>query len=86
MFYELNTSDPLGASPWKRSTDGPMNGTFNGDIDTLVQAMLLAYPDAQLVFPGDGSTSSSGSVTAAADMKVGSSVSDFEIPNLVPDG
>ncbi|WDK20854.1 kinetoplastid membrane protein 11 [Colletotrichum graminicola] len=29
MFYELNTWDPLGSSPWKRSNDDALKGKFD---------------------------------------------------------
>lgn len=47
MFYELNTWDPLGTTPWKRSTDEALNGTFDGDIDVFAQITSVMDPGAQ---------------------------------------
>ncbi|KAJ6439023.1 Lipase 1 [Purpureocillium lavendulum] len=46
MFYELNSWDPLGTTPWKRSNDDPLNGTFNGQQEIYAQITLLMDPDA----------------------------------------
>jgi hypothetical protein len=37
MFYELNTFDPFGTTPWKRSPGSELQGTFGGDLDILIQ-------------------------------------------------
>lgn len=48
MFYELNSWDPAGTSPWKRDTACELSGTFYGDMLILAQITLLADPDAEL--------------------------------------
>ncbi|RYP12542.1 hypothetical protein DL765_007244 [Monosporascus sp. GIB2] len=49
MFYELNTLDPLGATPWKRFNHEELQGTFAGDLDILAQITMMMDPDAELV-------------------------------------
>jgi hypothetical protein len=46
MFYELNTWDPAGTTPWKRSTDDPLNGTFDGSLNQFAEITLLMDPNA----------------------------------------
>lgn len=49
MFYELNSWDPAGTSPWKRDSDsGELNGTFYGDMLILAKIKRLMDPDAEL--------------------------------------
>ncbi|KAH8755940.1 hypothetical protein BGZ57DRAFT_745345, partial [Hyaloscypha finlandica] len=47
MFYELNSWDMLGNSPWKRSTGEELEGTFMGDMNILAQIQLIVDPDAK---------------------------------------
>ncbi|KAK1994046.1 hypothetical protein LX36DRAFT_585117 [Colletotrichum falcatum] len=88
MFYELNTWDPLGSSPWKRSNDDALQGTFDGEQDILAQVTLLLEPDAELAhqdrIEGDASTAS---VTPAADHDVFNTAAlDIQVPSFLPDG
>lgn len=46
MFYELNSWDPFGSTPWKLSNDDPLNGTFNGEQQVFAQITLLLDPNA----------------------------------------
>lgn len=49
MFYELNSWDPAGTTPWKRDTDqGELSGTFYGDMLILAQVTKLMDPNAEL--------------------------------------
>ncbi|KAK2029623.1 hypothetical protein LX32DRAFT_588194 [Colletotrichum zoysiae] len=88
MFYELNTWDPFGSSPWKRSNDDALNGTFDGEQDILAQITLLLEPDAELAhqdrIEGDASTAS---VPAPADNDtVTTAALDIQVPSFLPDG
>lgn len=87
MFYELNSRDPLGSSPWKRSTEGPLNGTFEGSLDQFAQITLLMDPNADFTNE-DKIESATQSVPAEAQTKSSSSTQalDVEVPNLLPDG
>nr|UMZ45336.1 hypothetical protein [Paramyrothecium sp.] len=49
MFYELNSWDPLGNTPRKRSNDDPLNDTFQGNVNIFAEITLLADPKAELV-------------------------------------
>ncbi|KAF4501902.1 Lipase 1 [Fusarium agapanthi] len=54
MFYELNTWDPAGTSPWKRGAEGgELNGTFYGDMLVLSQITRFLDPNAELHHYGD---------------------------------
>ncbi|KAK4198547.1 hypothetical protein QBC40DRAFT_308196 [Triangularia verruculosa] len=56
MFYELNSWDPAGTSPWKRDTNGgELSGSFYGDMLILAQITRLLDPDADLHHDGDAS-------------------------------
>lgn len=48
MFYELNTYDWKGNTPWKRSPQLPAEGTFEGNMDLYASLVLLADSDAKL--------------------------------------
>lgn len=84
MFYELNTWDPDGNTPWKRTTAGSLNGTFEGDLGKFAQITLLMDPNAQL---NDQPLIVNTNTNAAAVTKVsGVKVLGIEIPNILPDG
>ncbi|KAJ4007802.1 hypothetical protein NW766_009607 [Fusarium irregulare] len=49
MFYELNSWDPAGTTPWKRdSGGGELSGTFYGDMLILAKITRLMDPNAEL--------------------------------------
>ncbi|KAL4891313.1 fibronectin type III domain protein [Aspergillus ambiguus] len=48
MFYELKTTDWAGNNPWKRSYNPIFEGTFEGDVNILADALLVVDPDATL--------------------------------------
>jgi hypothetical protein len=49
MFYELNSWDPAGTTPWKRdSASGELSGTFYGDMLILAKITRLLDPDSEL--------------------------------------
>ena len=84
MFYELNTWDPDGNTPWKRDTVGSLNGTFEGDVSIYAQITLLSDPNAQL---NDQPLIVATSNNVAGEKKVSNVAEmDAEIPNLLPDG
>lgn len=86
MFYELNTWDPFGSSPWKRSDDGPLKGTFDGNQDIFAQITLLLDQDAHLT-QGQATAAASLEVTteAAAGIDV-VQAAEVEVPSILPDG
>lgn len=51
MFYELNTWDPAGATPFKRSSGGELNGTFYGELDIFAQIATMMDPGAEFTEP-----------------------------------
>lgn len=91
MFYELNTLDPMGSSPWKRSVRNSMNGTFDGSLDVLAEITLLVDPHAKLAhepFINDTKTAAGIFDEVSVDR-----INDndhqphsIEIPNILPDG
>ncbi|KAH1666586.1 hypothetical protein KXX65_000361 [Aspergillus fumigatus] len=87
MFYELNTWDLLGGSPWKRSDNQPFEGTFEGSVNKFAQITRLIDPDAKFTeqaFISDAGTASVASFNV--DLVDGASALGLKIPNLVPDG
>ncbi|KND93383.1 Lipase 1 [Tolypocladium ophioglossoides CBS 100239] len=74
MFYELNTLDPLGSNPWKRSANGSPSGTFVGDENLFARVTRYLDPDAQLVQEHRVEKEAQQSSTAV------------ELPNFLPDG
>jgi hypothetical protein len=57
MFYELNSWDWQGSTPWKRDEVGDPSNTWSGGINVLATIQRLATPDVSLV--NDHGTSSS---------------------------
>ncbi|KAE8332768.1 fibronectin type III domain protein [Aspergillus sergii] len=82
MFYELNTWDPRGNSPWKRSVDYPLEGTFEGTVNQLAQITLLMDSDAQFADQDMISDASAASIATYDEVEL----SSIEIPNILPDG
>ncbi|OAR01499.1 hypothetical protein LLEC1_05006 [Akanthomyces lecanii] len=82
MFYELNSWDVLGFSPWKRSNDDPLEGTFDGDQEILAQITLLMDEGAKFT-QEQANTRSFAAVKNAA---LASSNFNVQVPNLLPDG
>lgn len=81
MFYELNTWDPAGSTPWKRSADNPENGTFAGDQSIFAQLTLYIDPDAEFRNQEVEGTSPKLKLPEGEDeMQVA------ELPNILPDG
>ncbi|KAF5660854.1 integrin alpha n-terminal [Fusarium heterosporum] len=74
MFYELNSWDPAGTTPWKRDSDGgELSGTFYGDMLILSQITKLVDPDAELHH--DNGNSRKRDLSARAD------IVDYLVPN-----
>jgi hypothetical protein len=91
MFYELNTWDPFGTTPWKRDTDEPLEGTFKGDTNIFAQIVEVVDPDADFAEGdeiGDASTQSALSTTGVNSTTINAADDDIgiQIPNLLPDG
>ena len=83
----MNTWDPLGQTPWKRTTGDPLNGTFNGEQDIYAQITLLMDPNAEFT-QQEGNQTANTLVLPAPSEKIGTVVKtpDVQIPNLLPDG
>jgi hypothetical protein len=79
MFYELNTWDPAGTTPWKRSNDDPLNGTFEGELGVFAEITTTVDPDAQLTNQETNSV-----ITEVGNMTL--ETLEFQVPNLLPDG
>jgi hypothetical protein len=74
MFYELNSWDRAGTTPWKRDTDqGELSGTFYGDMLILAKITRLMDPNAELHHDNDNN--SKRSLASRAD------VVDYLVPN-----
>lgn len=87
MFFELNTWDPLGGNPWKRSNDGPLNGTFKGQQEIYAQITRLMDPNAEFT-QQEGNTTQTSSETAAIEPApvANFEIPDIQVPNFLPDG
>ncbi|KAJ5475502.1 hypothetical protein N7539_007789 [Penicillium diatomitis] len=85
MFYELNTMDPFGSNPWKRTQEDDLEGTFGGTVNQFALITQLVDPDAQL---SDQSmvVQESSALTASKVMSIEAAVQARSIPNLLPDG
>ncbi|EKJ76429.1 hypothetical protein FPSE_03428 [Fusarium pseudograminearum CS3096] len=67
MFYELNSWDPAGTTPWKRDTaEGELSGTFYGDMLILAKLTRLMDPKAELHHDNDNK--SKRSLVSRADV------------------
>ncbi|OBT40677.1 hypothetical protein VE00_08681 [Pseudogymnoascus sp. WSF 3629] len=80
MFYELNSWDLLGNSPWKRGTGAELQGTFMGDMNILAQIQLLADPTAKLTNENQDTATTQAEI--GSDVVSEASVTDL----LIPDG
>lgn len=90
MFYELDTLDPLGTNPWKRSSDELRNGTFKASLDVFAGITLLVDPQAQLtnrdLVQGDNTTAAAV-FSEFLDRTTNNVQSGLvAIPNILPDG
>lgn len=85
MFYELNTWDPLGTTPWKRSVEENLNGTFDSEIDILAAITSVMDPDAQFA-DSEANTVMIDENTVIATVQTVAEIAKIGIPNLLPDG
>ncbi|KAL2076239.1 hypothetical protein VTL71DRAFT_1182 [Oculimacula yallundae] len=69
MFYELNSFDTLGNSPWKREPSEELQGTFMADLSILGQIQLFVDPNAKLNY--EYQASSSVAAAKAGNSKAG---------------
>jgi hypothetical protein len=87
MFYELNTWDPLGLNPWKRSQQNPLQGTFEGSVNEFAQITLLMDPNAQFSDQALMSNTPTASIAASKMALLNNAVvTGVEVPNILPDG
>jgi hypothetical protein len=88
MFYELNTFDPTGTSPWKRDSAGELSGTFYGDMLILAQITLITDPQAELQHDNGDTGLASTKEVKVASMRAGNTtaltkradISDYLVP------
>lgn len=85
MFYELNTLDPFGSNPWKRSEEDIPEGTFGGTVNQYALITQLVDPDAKLSEESLVDSQNSA-VTFSRRASIQASVQPRTIPNLLPDG
>lgn len=90
MFYELDTLDPYGTNPWKRSDNVAVDGTFDATLNELALLQLLADPNAILASQASSKSTESTLSLAAADYKLldtSASTSDSSVVhNVLFDG
>lgn len=89
MFYELNTWDPLGGNPWKRSLDDHPEDSFEGTVNQYAQITYLVDPNATFAdqaMISDETSASTASLTQSKIAMTAASNSIISIPNLLPDG
>ncbi|KAG5808825.1 hypothetical protein H9Q71_006708 [Fusarium xylarioides] len=82
MFYELDTFDPWGNRPWKRSTVEHTNGSFSGNMNTMARAAEFVAPD--VTFRQEHKIEDDSEIQGLqAAAKEGATE---DVPNLLPDG
>ena len=88
MFYELNTWDPLGSTPWKRTNDDPLNGTFDGELDIFAQITLLMDPNAEFTqLEGNTTLTPATNTTQTGDVShLEVNIPEIQVSDLLPDG
>lgn len=90
MFYELNSQDIFGGTPWKRSTTGNLNSTFQGELDMFGLITLELNPTAQLSQQAGNQSQANAELNAVSRPNIeiipGMIEVDVPIPNLLPDG
>ena len=81
MFYEMNTRDPMGATPWKRSNRDSSKSSFEGSVNIMAQITMLLDPDASLTQEHlvEAGAQNSVLITNATE-------SGIQIPSFLPDG
>lgn len=90
MFYKLDSLDPLGSNPWKRSDNPHMNTTFGGDLNKFARIVQFIEPDIKLrhedKVEDEDATESKIALQAQLVNAEDDEESWFEWPNLLPDG
>lgn len=81
MFYELDTFDPWGSNPWKRSTVEHKNGSFSGYMNMFARATEFVAPDVKFREAQRIETTSELEAQQAAAQGA-----TEDVPNLLPDG
>ncbi|KAM0433675.1 hypothetical protein ACHAQK_009109 [Fusarium lateritium] len=75
MFYELNSWDPAGTTPWKRDTaEGELSGTFYGDMLIMAKVTKLMDPNAELHHDDENRNSK-------RELAVRADIADYLVPN-----
>jgi hypothetical protein len=86
MFFELNTRDVFGNTPWKRSVENVPEESFEGSMNAFAQLTLLIDPDAKLSEQKLVSDATADSMATASLMSIGESKFSLGFPNILPDG
>ncbi|RYP70471.1 hypothetical protein DL769_004960 [Monosporascus sp. CRB-8-3] len=84
MFYEMNTADPLGNTPWKRSSHEELQGTFAGDLDIFAQITMMMDPEAELVQGDKVETDNTADPTGAVFIETQGE--GIQVEKFLPDG
>ncbi|TLD05009.1 uncharacterized protein PgNI_09260 [Pyricularia grisea] len=80
MFYEMNSLDPLGNSPWKRSLDPLSEGTTESIMNALAE--LYSLTDDEAVLAGEQQMR----LASAEETKINALADGLAIPKPLPDG
>lgn len=83
MFYELDMKDPLGNTPWKRSDNPVIPGTFEAELEVFAQLTVFLDPDATMRTSGVSLVSTKmRTVSGEAQSAIAAGL----IPHMLPDG
>jgi hypothetical protein len=91
MFYEMNTWDLGGKSPWKRSFESTYVDTFEGSVNQFAEITYKLDPGVKLSdasFVSDTSPAAAASLFAVSEVNLLSTSDNGKrsVPWYLPDG
>lgn len=88
MFYKLGVLDPWGKSPWKRSLNDNLNGTFGGDMNFFARAAEYLEDDVEFREKEkiEDDPTAAAQPLSEIDNIESVAVASEEVPNMLPDG